>query len=123
MSEVDVVSMRPFVPASDFEKSSRFYAELGFAVSPISPAIALVSVGRFDFLLQAYDSEEFARQYMMQIMVNDLNAWWRRITELKLAETYGVPAPTAPAVQPWGLTVAFVVDPSDVLWHFVQKPR
>ena len=25
-------------------------------------------------------------------------------------------------IQPWGLTVAYVVDPGGILWHFVQKP-
>jgi uncharacterized glyoxalase superfamily protein PhnB len=32
-----------------------------------------------------------------------------------------VPAPKAPAMQPWGLRVAYVVDPSGVLWHVAER--
>jgi uncharacterized glyoxalase superfamily protein PhnB len=59
---------------------------------------------------------------MMHLMVNDLDRWWKHIESLDLAGKYGVRPPSAPARQPWGLTVAYVVDPSGVLWHFAQKP-
>ena len=32
-----------------------------------------------------------------------------------------VPAPSAPALQPWGLRIAYLVDPSGVLWHVAQR--
>lgn len=34
---------------------------------------------------------------------------------------FGVCATKPPVVQPWGLRVAFVVDPSGVLWHIAQR--
>jgi len=52
---------------------------------------------------------------MMQLMVDDLDAWWTHIERLDLAAAFGVPPPRAPAIQPWGLRVAYVMDPSGVL--------
>jgi len=119
---VDVVAMRPFVPTHDLETSLRFFADLGFTTSKIDDGLARVELGPWSFLLQKFQAKGFAGNFMMQVMVDDLDAWWTRIAALDLAATYGVKPPTAPAVQPWGLTVAYVVDPAGVLWHFVQKP-
>ena len=33
------------------------------------------------------------------------------------------PTPKAPAMQPWGLRVAYVFDPSGVLWHIAGTAR
>jgi catechol 2,3-dioxygenase-like lactoylglutathione lyase family enzyme len=122
-STVDVVAVRPFVPAKDFEKSLRFYVDLGFTAVRFGDSIASMELGQFGFLLQKYDVAGFAGNFMMQLMVNDLDGWWQRIEALDLAQNYGVRPPSAPALQPWGLTIAYVVDPSGVLWHIAQKPR
>lgn len=119
----DVIAMRPFVPASDFEKSVRFYSDLGFTVHRISGQLASIELGPFAFLLQDYHVEGFAGNFMMHLMVNDLDRWWKHIDGLDLKVKYGVRAPSAPALQPWGLIVSYVVDPSGVLWHFAQRQK
>jgi len=53
--------------------------------------------------------------------MKDLGPWWSRIAALDLAGRYGVQAPSAPKLQPWGLVVAYVFDPSGVLWHFAES--
>lgn len=58
---------------------------------------------------------------MMQLMVDDLDAWWTHISGLNIASRYTVKEPTAPAMQPWGLRIAYLVDPSGVLWHVAQR--
>ena len=118
----DVVALRPFVPAKDFETSYQFYVALGFTGRRIGASLAAMELGPFSFLLQEYDVPSFAENFMMQLLVTNLDRWWRRIDGLALAANYGVQAPSAPAVQPWGLTVAYVFDPTGVLWHFVQEP-
>jgi hypothetical protein len=123
LSAPDVVALRPFVPATNFETSVSFYGDLGFTIRRIADGLASIELGPFAFLLQHFYAENFAGNFMMQLLVNDLQSWWKRIESLDLAGKYGVRAPRAPAVQPWGLTVAHVVDPSGVLWHFVQKPN
>ena len=119
---VDVVALRPFVPASDLETSLRFFTALGFTTKRLAEGLAAVELGPFGFLLQRFEAEGFAGNFMMQVLVNDLDAWWQRIAALDLAGTYGVRPPTPPARQPWGLVVAYVVDPAGVLWHFAQRP-
>jgi catechol 2,3-dioxygenase-like lactoylglutathione lyase family enzyme len=121
-TSVDVIALRPFVPAKDFEKSLQFYVDLGFSARRLGDSIASMELGQFGFLLQKYDVPGFAGNFMMHLLVNDVEGWWKRIEGLDLAGRYGVRAPSAPAVQSWGLTVAYVVDPSGVLWHVAQKP-
>jgi uncharacterized glyoxalase superfamily protein PhnB len=58
---------------------------------------------------------------MMQLMVDDLDAWWHHIIALDLPVKFGVRPPKAPALQPWGLRVAYVFDPSGVLWHIAER--
>ena len=58
---------------------------------------------------------------MMQLMVDDLDAWWMHITALDLPRQFGVQPPKAPAMQPWGLRVAYIYDPGGVLWHVAQR--
>ena len=55
------------------------------------------------------------------LMVDDLDAWWTQVISLDLPANFGVTEPKAPAVQPWGLRIAYVVDPSGVLWHFAER--
>ncbi len=60
---------------------------------------------------------------MMQLMVDDLDMWWTHIESLDLTKRFGVPAPKPPAMLPWGLRVAYVVDPSGVLWHIAERRK
>ena len=110
---------RPFLPTRDFDLSRRFYEALGFE-KLLDADVAIFRVGSSSFLLQRVQ-EEWAASFMMQLMVDDLDAWWRRIESLRLPEAFGVPAPKPPALQPWGLRVAYVVDPAGVLWHVAER--
>jgi len=111
---------RAFLPAKDFAVSKRFYETLGFA-KLLDGDVAIFAVGTGAFILQDYYRKEWAENCMMQLMVDDLDGWWAHIEALDLPGRFGVPAPRPPAVQPWGLTVAYVVGPSGELWHIVQK--
>jgi uncharacterized glyoxalase superfamily protein PhnB len=71
--------------------------------------------------LAAILSEEVAKNLMMQLMVDDLDAWWVHIESLDLARSFAVAPPKPPKMQPWGLRVAYVCDPSGVLWHVAQR--
>lgn len=115
------MTSRPFLPAKDFELSKRFYEVLGFT-KQFDGEVAIFQIGTSSFILQNYFQKQWAENFMMQLMVDDLDAWWSRIVALDLPGQFGVPAPKAPAVQPWGLRVAYVIDPSGVLWHITQGP-
>ena len=109
---------RPFLPTQDFEQSKRFYEALGFE-KLLDSEVAIFRVGAGSFILQRYYQE--ACNFMMQLMVDDLDAWWSHISALDLPNRFGVKAPQAPAMQPWGLRIAYLVDPAGVLWHVAQR--
>jgi catechol 2,3-dioxygenase-like lactoylglutathione lyase family enzyme len=111
---------RPFVPAKDFETSRAFYEALGFE-KLLDGDVAIFAVGGSAFILAQFYVEEHAGNFMMQLMVDDLDAWWAHIVSLDLPARFGVAPPTPPELQPWGLRIAYVVDPSGVLWHIAQR--
>lgn len=111
---------RPFLPAKDFELSKRFYETLGFE-KVLDGEVAIFNAGSGGFILQNYYQKEWAENFMMQLMVDDLDAWWEHITSLDLPGQFGVTPPKKPTMQPWGLRIAYLVDPSGVLWHIAQR--
>lgn len=112
--------IRPFVPAKDFEQSKRFYETLGFE-NVLDDEVAIFNVGSGGFILQNYYQKDWAENFMMQLMVDDLDAWWAHIDVLDLPPKFGVAPPKPPAMQPWGLRIVYLFDPSGVLWHVTQK--
>ena len=112
---------RPFVPARDFALSKRFYDALGFR-KVFDGEVAIYLAGGASFILQNFWQQQLAENFMMQLVTDDLDAWWAHIEALDLPGRFGVRPPAAPAVQPWGLRVAYVFDPAGVLWHFTDRP-
>ncbi len=112
--------MRPFLPAKDFDRSKKFYEMLGFE-KVLDDDVAIFNAGSGGFVLQRSYQKEWAENFMMQLMVDDIDAWWEHIQSLDLVRHFGVPAPKPPVVQSWGLRIAYVVDPSGILWHFAQR--
>jgi hypothetical protein len=117
-----VETMRPFVPAKDFDVSRRFYEDLGFDSRPLGDALIEMRLGRYSFLLQRYYVEQWAGNFVMHMLVSDVDLWWRHIAALDLGSRYAVRPPTAPKLEPWGLRVAYIVDPAGVLWHVAGTP-
>ena len=111
---------RTFLPAKDFVLSKGFYETLGFE-KLLDGDVAIFGVGSSSFILQNYYQKDWAENCMMQLMVDDLDAWWSHIEGLDLPGKFNVPPPRPPATQPWGLRIAYVVDPSGVLWHIAQR--
>jgi len=111
---------RPFVPTKDFDVSKEFYETLGFE-KLLDGEVAIFAAGSGGFILQRYYQRDWAENFMMQLMVDDLDAWWEYIDSLDLPGRFGVGPPKAPEMQPWGLRIAYVVDPCGVLWHVAQR--
>ncbi len=115
-----ILALRPFVPAKDFALSKRFYQALGFALTLEDDQVAILKTGSFSFILQNFHQQDLAENLMVQLLVRDGEAWWRDHEPAKLVETFGVKAPKPPAMQPWGLKVGFLFDPSGVMWHVAE---
>lgn len=117
------LALRPFVPGGpDFEVARRFYLALGFTQDFLSDAgdIAGFSCTGGSFLLQNASFLGWNDNFMMSLTVADLDDWWAHIDRLDLAGTFQVRLPQAPAMQPWGLRVAYLFAPGGPLWHIIQ---
>ncbi|MBB5054026.1 putative glyoxalase superfamily protein PhnB [Afipia massiliensis] len=115
-----VLKMRTFVPAKNFEESRKFYEALGFASTKLNDKSFEMRLGSEAFFLQNFYVKEFADNLMMQVLVSDLDEWWDHISGLSLERNFHVVPARPPSLQPWGLRVAYVWDPSGVLWHFAS---
>jgi hypothetical protein len=111
---------RAFLPAKDFAVSRAFYEALGFE-KLLDGDVAIFGVGAGAFILQNHYHPAWAANCMMQLMVDDLDAWWAHIESLDLPTRYDVKPPRPPALQPWGLRVAYLFDPAGVLWHIAER--
>jgi hypothetical protein len=115
-----ILSLRPFVPAKDFDVSIRFYEALGFRVTLKDKGIAILKTEGFSFILQNYYVQEWAENCMLQMLVRDVDAWWEQNNPEALSTRFAVKPAGAPAMQSWGMRVGFVFDPSGVLWHIAE---
>ena len=113
---LDTVEIKAFVPARDFALSQRFYVDLGFTIPWSSDDLAYLHAGSCSFLLQNFYRQELAENFMMHLLVADVDAWWQRVLDQQLAERYGVLA-HPPQDQPWGIRDFALGDPSGVLWR------
>jgi hypothetical protein len=98
---------RPFVPAKDFELSKRFYLEVGFELLH-EGTVAIFGIGSSSFILQNYYNKDWAENFMMQLMVDDLDAWWEHLNGLDLPKTFHSTSLRPPETQRWGLRIAYL---------------
>ena len=73
--------------------------------------------------MQPFYVKEHAENFMMQLMVQDVDAWWEHVQRIGITKKYPGILARAPAIQPWGLRVLYLSDPTGVLWHIAEQPR
>jgi uncharacterized glyoxalase superfamily protein PhnB len=112
-----VIDLRAFVPTRDAELSKRFYTDLGFAINWSDKEIAELQIGSFRFLLQNFYVAEHAGNFMMSLVVEDADVWWEHIERQGIAKKYPGIICSPPKMQPWGIRVLYLSDPTGVLWH------
>jgi uncharacterized glyoxalase superfamily protein PhnB len=114
------VEIKAFVPSKDFELSKRFYLDLGFIKASDSNGVAYFRHGDVSFLLQDFYVEELAKNLMMHLLVEDVDAWLSQVHQGDLSGKYGV---TVGEVQqrPWRMRDFVLSDPSGVLWRIAQN--
>jgi uncharacterized glyoxalase superfamily protein PhnB len=116
-----VTDLKAFVPAKDFALAKQFYVDIGFTLLWAGDDVAEFQIGQFRFLLQNFYVEQWAANFMMQLAVEDADAWWKHLVERKIADKYPGIMLKPPALQPWGLRVLYLSDPTGVLWHIADK--
>jgi uncharacterized glyoxalase superfamily protein PhnB len=121
MARSRALDLKAFVPAKDFELSRRFYLDLGFQQNWGDALACELEIDGHRFLLQAFYVKEHAGNFMMSLMVENADDWWNHIQNLGLKEKYGLSMAKPPELQPWGLRVLYLADPSGVLWHIADR--
>ena len=120
MNNLKVTEIKAFVPAKDFEKSKSFYQDIGFSKASEGGGIAYFHYEHVSFLLQDFCAESLAENFMMHLLVEDVESWRSHIDESVIIEKYGVKV-TPVETQPWGMKDFCITDPSGVLWRIGQN--
>lgn len=120
MGNMATVEIKAFVPSRDFEKSKQFYTDLGFSIPWSSDELAYLHAGNTSFLLQRFHVEEHSANFMMHLLVEDVDAWWQHVESQQLAQKYGIRA-EPPEDRPWGIRDFTLSDPTGVLWRIGQN--
>jgi uncharacterized glyoxalase superfamily protein PhnB len=119
VNELEAVEIKAFVPARDFNLSKQFYQDLGFEMAWSSENMAYLHHGDCAFLLQDFYVKEHADNFMMHIIVTDVDAWWRHVEAKGIGSKYNVKT-EPPEDRPWGLRDFVLVDPTGVCWRIGQ---
>lgn len=114
------VEIKAFVPARDLDISKAFYEALGFEVPWWSEEMAYVRHGATSFLLQKFYVREHADNFMMHLLVENVDDWYTQVVAAGVVERFGVFV-EAPQDQPWGLRDFPMSDPTGVLWRIGQN--
>ncbi|KQT43375.1 MULTISPECIES: VOC family protein [unclassified Methylophilus] len=120
MTNLKVTEIKAFVPAKDFELSRQFYQDIGFTMASEGGGIAYFHFGNSSFLLQNFCAEGFAENFMMHLLVEDVDAWWQKVEKSGVVNKYGVKLWPI-ELQPWKMRDFCITDPSGVLWRIGQN--
>lgn len=117
---METVEIKAFVPARDFALSKQFYQDLGFAIPWSSDELAYLHAGSSSFFLQKFYVEDHANNFMMHLLVPDVETWWQHVIAQEIPTRYGVRV-VPPQDQPWAQRDFILVDPTGVLWRIAQN--
>jgi hypothetical protein len=120
MPSLRVTEIKAFVPSRDFGVSQQFYRDLGFTMAWEGGGVAYFHFGGASFLLQDFCAEGFAENFMMHLLVEDVDAWWRQVQDSGVVAKYGVKL-SGIEQQPWRMRDFCLTDPSGVLWRIGQN--
>jgi catechol 2,3-dioxygenase-like lactoylglutathione lyase family enzyme len=120
VNNLTTVEVKAFVPARDFALSKQFYQDLGFDLAWSDDDLAYLRHGNSSFLLQNFYVKEHAGNFMMHLLVKDVDAWWRHVQAQEIASKYGAKT-EPPEDRPWGIRDFVIVDPTGVLWRIGQN--
>lgn len=120
MQNLNITEIKAFVPAKDFELSKQFYKDLGFTMASEGGGVAYFHMNHVSFLLQDFCAASLAENFMMHILVEDVDAWWAHVDATGVASKYGVRVGAIES-QPWRMRDFCLSDPSGVLWRIGQN--
>ncbi|MBI5372947.1 MAG: glyoxalase [Sphingobacteriales bacterium] len=110
------ISIRPFIGAKDFELSRRFYQDLGFQESVLTPKMSYFKNQGLGFYLQDAYVQDWVDNSMIFLEVEDLPRYWSELSALNLTANYKNVKLIPIRNYDWGRE-CFLHDPSGILWH------
>lgn len=111
-------SIRSFIGAKDFIKSSTFYKDLGFKEIIISEKMTYFEIDtNLGFYLQNYYLKDWIDNSMLFLEVVDVEKYYSEVKKKKLSEKFKGVRLSEIVYKEWGCEF-FLHDPSGVLWHF-----
>ena len=114
------IEIKAFVPSKDYELSKQFYQDLGFELASESDGIAYFKSCNSSFLLQDFFEEEHAKNFMMHLLVENIEQIYSTLKSSGIEEKYRIKISQI-RTQPWNMYDFTVVDPSGVLWRIGQN--
>lgn len=108
-----------YTPAKDYELSKSFYAALGFELTEGFGDTMDCRLGNAVFRLQNYYVEDWANNFMMKLVVDDVDEWYSHVKKVIDKGKFGIARVAAPELV-GGARLIHVVDPSGVLLIFIQ---
>ncbi|HYG16219.1 MAG TPA: glyoxalase [Bacteroidia bacterium] len=118
-ANIEVKTLRTFVPAKNYTISQQFYQHLGFELIRLTDDLSLCKAGIFEFILQNYYHKGWADNFMMHMDINNVDAWWDYLQSVNLEKDFKGIKLMPPVNEGWA-RVCRLIDPSGVLWHFSQ---
>lgn len=115
--ESNVISIRPFIGARNFEQSRNFYRDLGFTEVSLEPKMSLFQNNKAGFYLQDAYVQDWVDNTMVFMEVEDLDQVYCDLLALNLKSKYSEVKLIPIRVEHWGRE-CFLHDPSGILWHF-----
>jgi catechol 2,3-dioxygenase-like lactoylglutathione lyase family enzyme len=114
------VEIKAFVPTKDYAQSRKFYEAIGFTCAFADDEIAYFHLGECSFLLQNFHAVALAENFMMHLLVENVDDWHAHLTSERIAERFGVRL-DVPVDQPWAMRDFVLFDPSGALWRIAQN--
>ena len=113
----DIISVRPFVGAKNFDVSRSFYRDIGFTETVLSPVLSLFRWEAIGFYLQDAFVKDWIDNTMVFFEVADAGSIYDHLAGMELNRTYDDVKLLPLRTEHWGRE-CFLHDPSGVLLHF-----
>src|SRR3954464_1128317 len=102
------LALQPFVPSGrDMQASKNLFLDLGFTINWDAGDYISFEKDTCRFILQKYDNDEFAQNFMISVAVDDVEVFYKDLMERQLAQKYPIRI-APPADQPYGREVNLI---------------
>ena len=117
---VNATALKPFVGAKNFQQSKAFYLDMGFAINWETSNLIQFEFTGCQFYLQDFYEPTWCENTMLYSKVDDVSGLYRRLEAVSQNPRYEGARVQPPEQQPYGALVAYLWDPSGVLWHIAE---